>query len=642
MYKSPVKTILPLGVVTLLSVLFRIGPINFVPEFDEGLVVTNLENFYRTGSLQPTNFIHPPLYHYLCWAVEGVVLKLQNGRPLYETYALYHFNDVQSIYRVCRGAHWFLGVSTAPALFWLAWRLYNSRWIATLAGIFVAISFSHASRSAFALTDVPVTLFFTVAVGLALLSVRRGSSALLYLGAFMAGIATAIKWNGVIGMMPVVAISWWKSDHDSYSKHRKRTAALLFFMAVSAVALIWLSHSEAWKISVEYFSQDGRVEPESYNYFKRIMGSLSMLATIGLVIVSLLYWRLLRADRFFEGGVHELIKPTVTQCLDKTLTFISSYRLYLAIFLFALGFIILNPYWVILFKTFAAILVLTTIHVQMAGHFGMEGPNWIWYFSKVWQEEHLLSLLLVLGIVVALWRRNALTKAVAIFVLVLFLYIGSWAEKAIRFILPLLPLACMVTSAALWNLVEERRKLKPLLLGLICVVVISQAASVYSEVRDRSRTDSRQLALMWIEEHIPSGSRLLIDHYMPVLHSKAQLDYIRAELTLRGMPSVQEQYERFPIYHIKQIEEGVFHSSVQGLDWSHFDFVVLTSFAYNRYLDPSQVPPIDNPRYSEYFLRQHFYEAILLGHVPQLERVIQFEGSTLRGPVLTIYKVRGS
>src|SRR5712692_8430755 len=59
-----------LASVTLLSIAFRLGPLDFVPEPDEYRVEGHLENFYRTRSLEPVNWINPPTTQYLCWAVE--------------------------------------------------------------------------------------------------------------------------------------------------------------------------------------------------------------------------------------------------------------------------------------------------------------------------------------------------------------------------------------------------------------------------------------------------------------------------------------------------------------------------------------------------------------------------------------------
>lgn len=296
--KQRIQIFLMALLVTLLSTLFRLGPLDFVAVADEQYIVNNLENFYRTESLEPIHFINPPLTHYFCWVVQTVTLKLKAEKPLYEAYAYNHFNDDRSIYRVCRLVHLILAIGIAPFLFFLSLKLYKSKGIAFLACFLVSISFWHASRSRFALIDVPIALFLTVSFGFLLLWINEKKLRFLYIGAFFGGVATAVKLSGAALIFPLLACLWWTTEPEDIMKNPKTIWFVILFLTITSAALILLDFSGLWKIQILKFSLDGKIHPVSIAYFGKIVDRFSFLGMLIGIIAGLLVWRFLKFRSF--------------------------------------------------------------------------------------------------------------------------------------------------------------------------------------------------------------------------------------------------------------------------------------------------------------------------------------------------------
>ncbi len=620
-----------LASVTLLSIAFRLGPLDFVPEPDEYRVEGHLENFYRTRSLEPVNWIHPPTTQYLCWAVETAHLKLAGAGPLYEGFAHTYALDPGPIYRRCRRAHWILAVATAPVASWLSGAIFGSQAVAFVSGALVAASFSHASRSALALTDAPVTLFFTLAIGLACLAWQRRRPRLLYVAAVAAAGAALMKMNGAVSLLPIAAVLWLMSDDALYATRRAAAAAALAGLASGATAVIVTTLSGAWVRIVELFGRDGGPETESMAYMQQLMFKMSLAAAVSLLAVAILAWRL-HAGQAFAG-------PGLGRWLDKTLSFLSSPSLYLVLGLFTTTFVILHPYSILRFKVAAADFVLTIIHVRLDGHFGMEGPNWVWYVEQLWTEEHLLGVVFLIGVVSALLTGRGVTRWLAIFLMLLFVDLGAWAEKAVRFVLPLVPLTAVVTAAALWPLVERRSgATRALFFGGLGAVLLTQAVFVSVDTRARSAPDPRRLARDWIEQNVPAGRRLLIDLTMVKPRNTDVLHLIRTHLPGSAAATLTAEYLRRPVYSVRLFESAL-DCEQKALDLSRVDIVVLVSASFEPFLDASQVPPVTSSRHARYLCWRHVYRSVLSGALAGLGRVAEFGSGDPRSPRVLVYRV---
>lgn len=616
-----------LAAVTLLSVLFRLGPLDPLQRPDEGYVAHNLLNFYRTGSPEPAHFIHPPLYHYFCWAAVTPLLRSAGGNA-YETYAKLYFSDRADIYTVCRFVSWLFSTALPPLLFLLAWRLYGSIPAAALAGVLMAVSFWHSAHSRDALPDATLAFFFTAAAGLALIGAKEKKRNIVYAAAFLGGLAAAVKTNGAFILPAVLAALGAIPAPGEPRLSRRALTAVLCAAAACAACAAGLYLTGAWGGIVLAFSTDGRVEAGSLFYFRAIMAKVFYLSAAVLALAGLLLLRLWRPP---GGG-----SPAV-RWQDRALAYLGGPGPYAAVFLFAAGFFILNPYWIILFKKFFSTLVLASIHVQNTGHYGMMGSDWAWHLSSLWTQERLLFVVLGAGFLLAFRARGAARQA-AVFFLLLFLYVGAWEEKTGRFMQVFLPLAYLAAAWGLWSLAEGKKMLLYGLSGLILAVCLSQAFRARASFLAERLPDARVSARAWLETSLPEGAAVFLDsYYMPEIHSLTELKTIRDEFSARGMPAVEDSYRRSRSFKIYPLGDQV--KPWREWDWAAAGWLVITSDRYWYLFDPSQEPPPGHGLRADHLLKLDFYGAVLRGEVPWLKPAARFGGKGMSGPVIDVYKV---
>lgn len=241
------------------------------------------------------------------------------------------------------------------------------------------------------------------------------------------------------------------------------------------------------------------------------------------------------------------------------------------------------------------------IRAEMAhyrsGHDGAEGSDtWRWYLAEIWRSGFgWLTPLLFLGIVgsgVALFKRRPLGALLLTltFPLLYYLTIAPYPVRFDRQLMPLLPcLAILGGFGVGWMLsfVGARRRLARatgpvaptpnhrFMLAVIAILLVAlavpQAArSVEWSIR-AGRPDSRYAALHWVEENVPHDQRIVREWHTPPLEGTGYDDVF-----------------------VRSIEE-------QSLDWYravHADYLILSSFMYQRYLDAPDTYPAQSAFYS--------------------------------------------
>lgn len=615
--------------VALLSALFRLGALDVHQRPDENYVANNLLNFYRTASPAPSHFIHPPLYHYFSWAAMTPVLPAAGKAGAYEAYGGLYFSDRAAVLKVCRLVSWLFSAALPPLLFLLAWRLYGALPPALLAGVLLAVSFWPAAHSRDALPDGPMSFFFTAAAGLALVGAKEKKRGLVLAAAFLGGLAAAVKTNGAAILPAVYAAFWFIPEPPERRLGRRALAALLSLAAACAACAAGLYLTGAWESVLYFFSPDGSLEPDSLEFCRAAMSGIFYLSLGTLILAGLLLRRL----RQVSCPAAEPPRPE-----DKALRYISGRGLYLATFLFAAGFLVFNPYWVIYFKKFFSTFVLTAIHVQSNGHFGMMGRDWVWYASSLWANDGLLALIAGTGLLLA-WRSRGAAMAASVYFLLLFLYVGAWEEKADRFMQVFLPLGYLAAAGALCDFTKGRKWRSYGLAALVMIAVVAQAFRVRSAAIGEILPDSRASARAWMESSLPEGSPILLDSYfLPELRSEAQLENIRREFTARGMPSVEKAYRSSRLFRTRDLESLPFGAWRQW-DWANFDYLVIVSDRYWHLFDDSQEPPPGHILREPYRQRREFYSMALRGEIAWLKPLSRFGGNGMSGPLIDIYKI---
>jgi 4-amino-4-deoxy-L-arabinose transferase-like glycosyltransferase len=158
------------------------------------------------------------------------------------------------------------------------------------------------------------------------------------------------------------------------------------------------------------------------------------------------------------------------------------------------------------------------------GHEGFEGNTPFWYLRYAWTWEGPLTAVAVLAIYLAIRRKDERLMLLASFPLVYFVFISLFAVRNGRTFMPLTPFAFLLAAGLLVELAGRLRgtsRLPARLLGALALVVVA-GFGVWVPLRNSLQfdrrlltVDSRETARIWIEEHVPAGSRIAIESFSP-------------------------------------------------------------------------------------------------------------------------------
>lgn len=217
--------------------------------------------------------------------------------------------------------------------------------------------------------------------------------------------------------------------------------------------------------------------------------------------------------------------------------------------------------------------------------------NGFWYNLSTNLGGALGVVLLILGIVGvgwALWRRTRFDLLVAPYVIVYFVYIGTWKELADRYLLPIIPLLIVLAMRACLEVVElrprARRVVMPLMVAVLAVAFVVPLLASVDFDRRLSGADVRVGAKQWIETHVPQGASIAVENYGPPLvreeaaghYRAAGLDPVAYRVTRLELPAPGEPDARRDLERLR--EEGV-------------EYVVLSSRVYDRVFAAADVYP---------------------------------------------------
>ena len=207
--------------------------------------------------------------------------------------------------------------------------------------------------------------------------------------------------------------------------------------------------------------------------------------------------------------------------------------------IFILAFLVVCPYSVLDFKVFWRDFRWQSSHLYSLGHFGSSTsqPAWLFYFQHGFTENVglLLQFLVYGGVILAFAKRRRRDIILLSMPLVLFLMMGGWKTRAVRYLLPVAPFFILAGGAFLGWLSErvadflpgpkERPELssrkQALVTALLAIVfVLPSAVKVLRFDHTLTREDTRTAAKHWIESNIPPTTRIALESYCPQISSK--------------------------------------------------------------------------------------------------------------------------
>ena len=394
---------------------------------DETIVV-NHALAYGTGDLNPHFFRIPPLISYLIFFEYGIYYLLGTVFGFFSTIVDFQnlfLENPTSFYLIGRITVGVIAGTVSVYLIYLLGERVFSKTVGTISAFFLSLTFLHVRNSHYIYLDTMLVLFIILTYIFIFKFLETGLRRNYILAGSFAGVATAVKYN----------------------------AALLLVPLVMGHVMLYLTNRSSGKI------------------------------------------RLVNKD------------------------------IILAFTFMALTFMALNPFCIIDMKFFLASFVKET-HAQ--------GGVGLLHHLKHSLFQGLGVPLFVLCLVSSFYSVYKLSKKLIVFIsfpMVFFLTIVNFSQPHARYVLPLIPflliLAAWFLESTLFKEGMPSLKAKILITAVsIMVVLPSGIKSVYSDYLF-SRKDTRTLAKEWIEDKIPCGSKIAIDHsfFSPRLNpSKEQLE----------------------------------------------------------------------------------------------------------------------
>jgi hypothetical protein len=175
-----------------------------------------------------------------------------------------------------------------------------------------------------------------------------------------------------------------------------------------------------------------------------------------------------------------------------------------------------NFYWFFIFeKSLAKTLELmgvTRVGFSSAAPYNYNFFSMLWWFiNELIRQDKLLGIFLVSGIFYSIYKH---TKYDLVFLTFTFFYlwiISSWGFRILHDVLSILPITCLFASRFLIEATERLIKNKYYYAVFSCIIVFPLISDSFKADIRKLHKDTRQIAATWIEQNIPTGSKIGID-----------------------------------------------------------------------------------------------------------------------------------
>ena len=187
------------------------------------------------------------------------------------------------------------------------------------------------------------------------------------------------------------------------------------------------------------------------------------------------------------------------------------------------AFIVANPYAVIDFHSFINQLAHQSAESEINGKLGLTHGSGVFYYlwSLTWGVGWAPALAALAGGVLLALRRDFWTVALLVPVVVVFLaFMGLQGRYFGRWLMPIVPVICLLGAAAAVTAVDFAVRAKPWLraavLLFVGLVMCAQGLvySVHSGVVN-ARVDTRNAARAWLVAHVAKGARIVVEPIVP-------------------------------------------------------------------------------------------------------------------------------
>lgn len=187
---------------------------------------------------------------------------------------------------------------------------------------------------------------------------------------------------------------------------------------------------------------------------------------------------------------------------------------------FAVAFLVMNPFSVLDFEEFKSQVTGQRAQAATQKLGQVEASGWLYYASSLtWGLGWLPALAAVVGGVLALRADRARALLLLLFPLALLLYLGSEGRYFARWLLPAYPPLCILAAYAAVRGVDAlrvSRRRRGLVLAALTAALVAQGLSASVRVSAAlGRTDTRAQARSWLIGHVPAGTGLVVEPFLP-------------------------------------------------------------------------------------------------------------------------------
>lgn len=530
--------------------------------------------------LNPHFFNYPTLYFYVQFIGQGllyVVLRVFGVVDSVLDYRVLYALDKTPFYLMGRSLTVLFAAGTVLVTYRLGAHVRGFT-AGVVAALLVAVNHVHITKSQVIEVDVPLTFFLVTCVYFCVRILSEPNLKHYVLAGLFAGLATSTKYSGML--LPLC---------------------------------ILLAHAVVVRRTLASTGSAARVTVSQARKPAKARGAKRRRPAHGPAVAG---------PTRAGGGIGAFVS-----------TFVGSRSLVAAGLVAMAALALTSPYILLDSENFWIGFNYERAHMRI-GHFGQDESSTILYYLRIMTDSLMgwpLTLTSIAAVVYLVFvRRHAWAAIVSLFPIVYLTLISTFTMRAERYILPLMPLACVLSAALAYELLERARaplaRRAALLTAAVGVVLALPSVLSFAADRSRLRDDTRTLARRWIETHVPPGAYIASEAYGPEPFSVIEL----AGLQLDVRERLQEKQSEMPIYAMAPIPMlqvlpelmAVFYDIelYRGL----VDYIVTSSSVSSRYRkDPEK-----------FAAQVAFYEE-LENH---WELVQSFGPSDGTGPRLEIYR----
>lgn len=224
-----------------------------------------------------------------------------------------------------------------------------------------------------------------------------------------------------------------------------------------------------------------------------------------------------------------------------------------------------------------------------------------WYYIEnllFWAMGPALEIAGLLGVAYALWRHRRQDIVIALWVVIYFVVVGGWLNKAVRYTLPMLPFLAVFAAAMFvhsWKRSIQQRRQRLATLIAICGALTLSATFAYAlaYMNIYRQPHSAIQATEWAYANIPAGSTILLEG--PTPHERPQIDARqmifadpRFELIAHHFKFV---YLEIPKYIEPQSDTTALRNDLLQTV-AQADYIVMSIRWYEGFVDSPQASPV--------------------------------------------------